>query len=168
MNTIVQSVSRTFRKLNEFQWVALFLSRVAIGFFFVMSGYNKLFVQGIGYLRDEFIEYGIPLPLVNAWLDALVQFIGGVALVFGLGTRIWSAMIGFAMIVASATVTIPDVITKDIAGAESSLFFWGWFYYRPEPVYITVFLLLIFLGPGKVSLDHLIARKLGVGSSERR
>jgi putative oxidoreductase len=162
MNTIVQLVSRTFRKLNEVQWVALLLSRIAIGFFFVMSGYNKFFVQGIGYLRDEFIEYGIPLPLMNAWLDALVQFIGGVALIFGLGTRIWSVMIGFAMIVASFTVTIPEVIQKDIAGAESSLLFWGWFYYRPEPVYITVLLLLIFVGPGKVSLDNLIARKLGV------
>ncbi len=162
MIIIVQLISRTFRKLNELQWVALLLSRIAIGFFFVMSGYNKIFVQGIGYLRDEFIEYGIPLPLISAWMDALVQFIGGIALIFGLGTRIWSVIIGFAMIVASVTVTIPEVIQKDIAGAESSLLFWGWFYYRPEPIYITVLLLLIFAGPGKVSLDYRIARKLGV------
>ncbi len=127
-----------------------------------MSGYYKFFVQGIGYLRDEFIEYGIPLPLISARMDALVQFIGGIALIFGLGTRIWSIIIGFAMIVASVTVTIPEVIHKDIAGAESSLLFWGWFYYRLEPIYITVFLLLIFAGPGKVSLDYWIARSLGV------
>ncbi len=162
MIIIVQLISRTFRKLNELQWVALLLSRTAIGFFFVMSGYNKIFVQGIGHLRDEFIEYGIPLPLISAWMDALVQFIGGIALIFGLGTRIWSVIIGFAMIVASVTVTIPEVIQKDIAGAESSLLFWGWFYYRPEPIYITVLLLLIFAGPGKVSLDYWIAPKLGV------
>ena len=132
-----------------------------------MSGYNKFFVQGIGFLRNEFIEYGIPFPLISAWLDALVQFIGGIALIFGLGTRIWSVMVGFAMIVASITVTIPHVIQKDIAGAESSLLFWGWFYYRPEPIYITVFLLLIFVGSGKVSLDHLIARKLGVDQEKK-
>ena len=162
MNIIVQLVSRTFRKLNELQWAALLLSRIAIGFFFVMSGYNKFFVQGIGHLRDEFIEYGIPLPLISAWMDALVQLIGGIALIFGLGTRIWSVIIGFAMIVASVTVTIPEVIQKDIAGVESNLLFWGWFYYRPEPIYITVFLLLIFVGPGKVSLAYCIARKLDV------
>ena len=55
MNTTLQLVSRTFRKLHELQWTALLLSRIVIGFFFVMSGYYKFFVQGIGYLRDEFI-----------------------------------------------------------------------------------------------------------------
>ena len=40
-----------------------------------MSGYNKFFVQGIGHLRNEFIEYGIPFPLMNAWLDASVQLL---------------------------------------------------------------------------------------------
>ncbi len=162
MNTIIQLVSRTIRQLNELHWIALLLSRIAIGFFFLMSGYNKFFVQGIGHLRNEFIEYGIPFPLLNAWLDASVQLLGGIALIIGLGTRFWSVAIGFAMIVASVTVTIPDVIKNDIAKAESSLLFWGWYYYRPEPVYLTVFLLLIFLGPGKVSLDHLLARKSGI------
>lgn len=165
MQTIVQLVSRTFQKLNELQWVALLLTRIAIGFFFMMSGYNKLFVQGIGFLRDEFIEYGIPLPLPSAWLDALVQFIGGIGLIVGLGTRVWSVMVGFAMLVAIATVTIPNVIEKDIAAAQSSLLFWGWFYFRPEPIYVTIFLLLIFVGPGKASLDHMIARKLSVDQS---
>ncbi len=159
MNFFVQLASRTIQKLNELQWIALLLSRIAIGFFFLMSGYNKFFVQGILHLRDEFIEYGIPFPLVNAWLDAGVQLIGGLALIIGLGTRFWSVAIGFAMIVASVTVTIPDVIKNDIAKAESSLLFWGWYYYRPEPIYLTVFLLLIFFGPGKMSFDHLIARK---------
>jgi len=162
MNSILQLISRTFRRLNELQWVALLLSRVAIGFFFFMSGYNKFFVQGIGHLRNELIEYGIPFPLLNAWLDAGVQLLGGLAIIVGLGTRFWSVAIGFAMILASVTVTIPDVINKDIARAENSLLFWGWFYYRPEPVYLTVFLLLIFLGPGKVILDHWMAYKLGV------
>jgi uncharacterized membrane protein YphA (DoxX/SURF4 family) len=127
-----------------------------------MSGYNKLFVQGIGYLRDEFIVYGIPLPLLSAWLDALVQFIGGFGLMVGLGTRLWSVLVGCAMLVASVVVTIPDVIKTDIPAAQSSLLFWGWFYYRPEPIYITVFLILLFVGPGKASLDHVIARELGV------
>ncbi len=58
--------------------------------------------------------------MISARMDALVQFIGGIALIFGLGTRIWSIIIGFAMIVASVTVTIPDVSHKNIAGAEIS------------------------------------------------
>ncbi len=160
MNFFFQLANRAINGLDRLQWVALFISRVAIGFFFVMSGYNKFFVQGIHFLRDEFIEYGIPFPLLNAWLDAGVQLIGGLALIVGLGTRFWSTAIGFAMVVASVTVTIPDVIKTDIAKAASNLLFWGWYYYRPEPVYITVFLLLICFGSGKLSLDHLIAQRL--------
>jgi putative oxidoreductase len=120
MQTLVSWVARTCRALHDLQWVALLLARLAVGFFFVMSGYNKLFVQGIGYLRDEFIVYGIPLPLLSAWLDALVQFIGGFALMLGLGTRLWFVRIGFAMLVASVAVTIPDVLKTDIPAAENS------------------------------------------------
>ncbi len=166
MHTIVQRMVGACHHVTAHQWVALLLARLAIGFFFVMSGYNKLFVQGIGHLRDAFIVYGIPLPLLSAGIDALVQFIGGFALMVGLGTRLWSILIGFAMLVASLVVTLPDVLRTDIPAAEHGLLFWGWFYYRPEPIYLTVFLLLIFLGPGKASLDQVIARKLGIDQGQ--
>ena len=84
----------------------------------------------------------------------------------GLGTRLWSLLVGCAMLVASVAVTIPDVLHKDIPAAQHGLLFWGWFYYRPEPIYLTVFLLLIFLGPGKASLDQVIARKLGMDQGQ--
>jgi putative oxidoreductase len=166
MQTIGQRLVGVCQQLTTHQWVALLLTRLAIGFFFVLSGYNKLFVQGIGHLRDEFIVYGIPLPLLSAWIDTLVQFIGGIALMVGLGTRLWSLLIGFAMLVASVVVTMPDVIKTDLPAAQSHLLFWGWFYYRPEPIYITVFLLLIFLGPSKASLDQVIVRKLGMDQGQ--
>jgi uncharacterized membrane protein YphA (DoxX/SURF4 family) len=84
---------------------------------------NKLFVQGIGSLREEFIGYGIPLPLLSAWIDALVQFIGGFAVMVGLGTRLWSLLVGCAMLVAAVAVTIPDVLQKDIPAAKHGLLF---------------------------------------------
>ena len=112
MQTIVQRMVGACHQVTAHQWVALLLARLAIGFFFVMSGYNKLFVQGIGHLRDEFIVYGIPWPLLSAWIDALVQFMGGFALMVGLGTRLWSLLVGFAMLVASVVVTMPDVLQK--------------------------------------------------------
>jgi putative oxidoreductase len=166
MQTIVQRMVGACHHVTAHQWVALLLARLAIGFFFVMSGYNKLFVQGIGHLRDEFLVYGIPLPWLSAWIDALVQFMGGFALMVGLGTRLWSILVGFAMLVASLVVTIPDVLQRDIPAAEHGLLLWGWFYYRPEPIYLTVFLLLIFIGPGKASLDQVIARKLGMDQEQ--
>jgi putative oxidoreductase len=166
MQTIVQRMVGACHQVTAHQWVALLLARLAIGFFFVMSGYNKLFVQGLGHLREECIGYGIPLPWLSAGIDALVQFIGGVAIMVGLGTRLWSLLVGCAMLVASLAVTLPDVLQKDIPAAKHGLLFWGWFYYRPEPIYLTVFLLLIFLGPGKASLDQVLARKLGLDQGQ--
>ena len=166
MHTIVQRMVGACHQVTSHQWVALLLARLAIGFFFVMSGYNKLCVQGIGALREEFVGYGIPLPWLSASIDALVQFIGGFAIMVGLGTRLWSILVGVAMLVASVVVTIPDVLQKDIPAAKHGLLFWGWFYYRPEPIYLTVFLLLIFLGPGKASLDQVIACKLGMDQGQ--
>ena len=166
MHTIVQRLVGACHQVTAHQWVALLLARLAIGFFFVMSGYHKLFVQGIGALREEFRGYGIPLPLLSAWIDALVQCMGGFAIMVGLGTRLWSLLVGCAMLVASVAVTLPDVLHKDIPAAQHGLLFWGWFYYRPEPIDLTVFLLLIFLGPGKASLDQVIARKLGMDQGQ--
>ena len=162
MHTIVQRLVWVRRYVTAHQWVALLLARLAIGFFFLMSGYNKLFVHSIKDLQEGFVEWGLPWPWLSAWMDVLVQLIGGFAIMVGLGTRLWSLLIGFAMLVASVVATIPDVLQKDLPGAAHNLLFWGWFYYRPEPIYITVFLLLIFLGPGKASLDQVIARKLGI------
>ena len=163
MKGVAELFFQASRSLTASQWIALLIARISIGFFFVMSGYNKIFVNGVDSLVDGFSESGIPFPLASAWLNTLAQFIGGFSLVFGLGTRIWSGIIGFAMIVASTTVIIPEVLQNDIANAESNLLFWGWFYYRPEPIYLTVLLLLGFVGPGKASLDHLIAKRWGTG-----
>lgn len=162
MPTIVQRLVGVRHSLTAYQWVALLLARLAIGFFFLMSGYNKLFVHSIQDLQAGFVEWGLPWPGLSAWLDALVQLLGGFALMVGLGTRLWALLIGFAMLVASVVATIRDVLQKDLPGAAHHLLFWGWFYYRPEPIYLTVLLLLIFLGPGKASLDQVMAGKLGI------
>ncbi len=159
LNTLVEICSQTFRALTKSQWIALLIARIAIGFFFVLSAYNKLVVHDISDLAAGFAESGMPFPWVSAWLNALAQLFGGLGLIVGLGTRFWSVIIGFAMIVASVTVTIPEVLQVDIPGGDHHLLFWGWYYYKAEPIYLTVLLLLLFVGPGEASLDALIARR---------
>ena len=63
MHTIVQRMVGACRHVTAHQWVALLLARLAIGFFFVMSGYNKLFVQGIGSLREEHEDVALLSPV---------------------------------------------------------------------------------------------------------
>lgn len=63
--------------------IALLLARLALGFIFFAHGWEK-FASGIdvtaAYLRSE----GVPLPWVSALGTAVLELVGGVALVLGL------------------------------------------------------------------------------------
>lgn len=64
--------------------IALLLARLALGFIFIAHGWEKLAVSGIAetatYLRSE----GVPFPWLSALGTAILELVGGVALVLGL------------------------------------------------------------------------------------
>ncbi|MFC0864648.1 DoxX family protein [Sphaerimonospora cavernae] len=64
--------------------IALLLARVALGFIFFAHGWEKFVVSGIdataAYLRSE----SVPLPWVAALGTAILELVGGAALVLGL------------------------------------------------------------------------------------
>jgi len=86
--------------------IALLILRVCVGFVFVYHGALKLFPAGG---MDGFTQYltalGVPSPEINAWLAALTEFLGGLALMCGVYAR-WAALpLIFVMVVAILTVT---------------------------------------------------------------
>jgi putative oxidoreductase len=62
--------------------------------------------------------------------------------------------------VAIATVEIEHVIPKGIGPLD----WMSWFLYLPQVLYIILFSWLIIAGPGKISLDHFLAKKLSIDS----
>jgi len=84
---------------------SLFVLRLFVGGVFIAYGSLKLFggIQGFaGYLQ----QHGVPLPDLMAPLVAAVEFLGGIALILGLGTRTAAILLTIVMIVAMATVTL--------------------------------------------------------------
>jgi putative oxidoreductase len=86
--------------------IGLLVLRLGIGFIFLWHGYGKIFGQpGMtafsGMVGDML---GFPLPTVFAWLAALTEFLGGMALILGLGVRFVAWPMAFVMIVALAGV----------------------------------------------------------------
>ena len=64
--------------------------RLVIGLVFAMHGGQKLFFYGVGGTAMAMAHMGIPLPVVAAWVAILVEFIGGLAIFFGVWAR-WPA-----------------------------------------------------------------------------
>jgi len=64
--------------------------RLVIGLTFAMHGGQKLFVYGAGGTTMAMAHMGIPLPEIAAWVAIIVEFVGGLAIFFGVWAR-WPA-----------------------------------------------------------------------------
>jgi putative oxidoreductase len=136
---------------------AILLARVSVGVFFAISGGNKLLVAR--HTQEMFATLsgaGIPFPHLMTYVLSSVEFIGGCLLIIGLLTSLAAAVLAIVMITA--------IITVQLAAMPKSHSFLDWldnFLYLPEVLYIIIFFWLICSGPGRFSVDRLIARGAG-------
>lgn len=131
-----------FNKLDDLRWLPPLLSRLVIGWVFLMAGYGKLgnLEQVVGY----FESLGIPLASVQAPFIAVLELVGGIALIFGLGTRLFSFLLAMTMTVAILTALIDEInVFTDVF----KIF---------EFTYILIFSFLITNGAGAVSVDAVL------------
>ncbi|USD23284.1 DoxX family protein [Microbulbifer variabilis] len=144
---------------HNWEWIPILVARVSLGLFFSVSGYNKLFVpERHADLINLMKEIGVPFHELMAIFLASVEFFGGLLLIAGLFSSIVAIILIIVMIVAITTVEIEHVIPKGIGPLD-----WlSWFIYLPQVLYIILFVWLITTGPGRFSLDYLIADKLGI------
>jgi putative oxidoreductase len=88
--------------------IGLLLVRAVLAAVFVFHGSQKLFGWFGGYgiegTAGWMASIGIPLPLVSTVVVGCVEFFGGIALLFGAGTRIAAIPMAVSMLVAIATV----------------------------------------------------------------
>ena len=120
--------------------------RVIIGIVFIAHGGQKLFVVGLDGVTTGFAGMGIPLPGLTAPLVALTEFLGGLALVAGLLTRL--AAVGLAITMLGATVMVHLAAGFFLPnGYEFSFALMG------------AAIALALTGAGAYSLDALLARR---------
>ncbi len=128
------------------------LTRLLMGHAFFLTGRGK--IENFANTVAFFTELGIPMPELNAAFISRLEYFGGMLLIAGLGTRIVAALLGSTMAVA--------LLTADKASFLDALFMRGDAGLTDVvPVVYGLFLLwLIVYGPGKLSLDTLLARFL--------
>lgn len=138
-----------FRPATTRQYeVALAIVRVLTGVIFLAHGAQKLFVYGFAGVAGSFGQMGIPMAGVVGPLVSLLEFVGGIALIFGLLTRVASLGLAFNMLGAFAFVHAAAGFFLP-AGFEFVMLLFG----------ATV--ALTFAGAGAFAMDSLIARRRG-------
>jgi putative oxidoreductase len=159
---MTQVIQNALTMLRAAEWMPMTAARVSIGVFFCISGGTKLLVRAqFSVVEQTMVQIRVPFPHATALFVATVEFACGAGLALGLLTPLCAGMLMVDMMVAIATTSVHSIQAKG---------FLAWlddFLYLPEVLYVLILVWLIFSGPGRYSIDGLIALKAGLFGVER-
>jgi uncharacterized membrane protein YphA (DoxX/SURF4 family) len=134
--------------------LALALNRIAIGAFFMFSGYHKLFnAERHRLVVDELKGLGVHAVGFNQWWVPLVEFTAGAAVFVGLLAPL--AALGLLVIILVAIATSGRQRMKLYKPVDEADRIDDWLY-LPETLYAFMLLIVISAGAGPYSLDALV------------
>jgi putative oxidoreductase len=155
-------VVRTLTKLygllitvaSSLQSPFLLLVRLYWGFQMTQTGWGKL--HNLAKVTDYFTSLGVPLPALTAPCIVCLEFVGGIPIMLGLGSRLFALLLTCDMLVAY------------IAGDREALFSIfsdpDKFYAAAPYTFLIAFLIVLIFGPGRISLDAVLAKRLSVAA----
>ncbi len=151
MNSIIHLYAGLTARLNHAgSYLGLMGLRLLLAWEFWESGVEKF--NGDNWFADIQGDFPFPFNLVPvdiSWfLSTWFELIGAVALVIGLGTRFFSLSLIILTIVAWASVHAGNGYNVCDNGFKLPL------------MYLVMFVPLLLSGPGKLSLDYWLSRRL--------
>jgi uncharacterized membrane protein YphA (DoxX/SURF4 family) len=134
--------------------LAMTLNRIAVGAFFMLSGYHKLFnAERHRLFVDELKGLGVHAVGFNQWWVPLIEFAAGGAVLIGFLAPLAALGLLFITLVAIATSGRPRIkLYKPINRADRID---DWLY-LPEVLYAFMLITVVSVGAGPYSLDALI------------
>jgi putative oxidoreductase len=129
--------------------IGLLVLRAIVGIIFVVHGAGDIFEAGVSSNVENYRQAGIPLAELSAPFAAYVQFLGGLALIAGLLSRL--VTLGMVVVMAGALVFVHAgeqiPIGQDGSGSGFAL------------IMGAASLAVVLAGPGRFSLDYVIATR---------
>jgi putative oxidoreductase len=116
---------------------------------FLLHGGQKLFIYHFAGTAAFFAKINIPLPGVSAVVVTLVEFLGGAALLLGIGTRLAAVLIAIDMLGAIVFVH-----------GKNGFFLQGGGYEYPL-VLLVACVSLALTGAGVCAFDNLLSKRRG-------
>jgi putative oxidoreductase len=127
----------------------LLIVRLYWGWQFAQSGWGKL--HHIEKITSFFMSLNIPFPATSAHFIAGLEFVGGILLILGLGSRLIGLLLSFNMLVA--------YWTADREALFSVLSDPGKFYVADAYTFLFASAMILVFGAGLFSIDALLARR---------
>jgi putative oxidoreductase len=153
MNSLLDKLRWAYSLLvtfgNSLQSPFLLFVRLYWGWQICQTGWGKL--HNLPHLIEFFTSLGIPAPALNAYFVSGFEFLGGILLAVGLGSRLIALMLAVDMVVA--------YITADRAALLSIFSSPSDFYAAAPYTFLVASLIILIFGPGRFALDYLIERK---------
>ncbi len=163
MNKLHQYWKRVVNVLDPAgDWVALIPIRLLMAFEFGKAGLGKL--GGANWFANVQDNFPFPfnvIPVEISWFIATwAEILGAAGLVLGLFTRFWAVSLIILTIVAISGVHWPDdyssfaELWKGYSVSDK-----GFGNYRIPLLFLTMLVPLVLKGGGKLSLDHVLAKR---------
>lgn len=130
----------------------LLILRLAMGIIFIVHGWPKLNpnspMKGTAGFAGFLKQMGVPLPTFFAWVVALLETLGAVLLILGLGTRVVTLLLAINMLVA-IFVAKRRFMKVGFAAQQAT----GWEF---DFALLAGALALLFTGAGSIALDPVV------------
>ncbi|MCH9633829.1 MAG: hypothetical protein S4CHLAM7_05630 [Chlamydiae bacterium] len=133
---------------NAFQSILLLIVRVYWGFLFFIGGFYK--ITDMAPFIDFMNQLGVSTTV--AYLVTLVELIGGILIFFGFLSRIGAA--------CTAVIMFAAYIVAHPAQFYSFFRDPAYFFSAPPFSFLFASLVVLFFGPGMLSIDAIFKRKL--------
>lgn len=127
----------------------LLLVRLYWGWQFAQSGWGRL--HHLDNATSFFASLGLPAPHATVIAISVLEFIGGILLILGLGTRVIGLLLAGDMIGAYG-LSDREALTSILSDP-------GKFYGADPYTFLFASLLVLIFGPGKFSLDYWIWKR---------
>src|SRR3984885_13885067 len=134
--------------------IAFTLNRIAVGMFFMFSGYHKLLnAERHRVFANELRSLHVPAVGINEWWVPFVEFSAGGAVVIGLIAPLAALGLLVVILIASATSGRERIKAYKPIDEDDRIDDW---LYLPETLYAFMLIMVISAGAGPYSLDAAI------------
>jgi len=153
MKELIRRVMAITRQVDRLQPLLLLAARLYVSMVFFRAGLLKLadWSSTLALFHDTYKVAVLP-PELAAYVGTFGEVVFPVLIVLGLAGRFSAAALFVVNVMAVASYL--DLFGFECPAGINSHYYWG-----------AILLMLVVFGPGKLSLDTLVLKRLGLGRS---